>query len=225
MNSVVFFLKGLINPLVFLPSLSIGAVMALFVFFLLRQESMAIANLLSLGLGRSKWLLTRGGAGEYFYDIDKQLADWPNIKNVANLYTEILKQLDATDAIDKIAFIEKDSGPVGALSLKGLLILKTKIPGITIRVRKKIFHSAIKGAQIEQGDNVVIVSDVATTGGSIIQATKIIKKVGGNVSAAIVIFHRGGEEIEEKFREEGIELKYVVTPDLLPDFSVEENEI
>ena len=57
---------------------------------------------------------------------------------------------------------------------------------------------------MKEGDNVVIVEDVITTGGSVIKAIDAVRGIGAVVKKVIVIVDResGGEK---KFEELGIE--------------------
>ena len=66
--------------------------------------------------------------------------------------------------------------------LKGFLVRKTP--------KKHGRKKAIEGAELTSQDNVVIVDDVATTGSSLINAIKKIKKTGAKIKKVIVLVDR-----------------------------------
>lgn len=77
-----------------------------------------------------------------------------------------------------------------------------------------------KNKQIEgsfqPGDTVVMIEDVATTGGSIIKAADVVREMGGNVIEALVIVDRL-QGAREHLAEAGIQLHSLFTKD---DFDV-----
>ena len=72
----------------------------------------------------------------------------------------------------------------------------------------------IEGTQIERGDNVLLVDDVVTTGGSILQAYELIADTGARVVAAVTLVDRG-EIAAAKFRELGIDYIPMATYEML----------
>jgi orotate phosphoribosyltransferase len=143
------------------------------------------------------------------------LGDLDNVQGVVEWFKEELaRQRELTGRVDRLTFIEKDSGgPVGALTLKDLLSLETKVPSAVVRLGRKgpalkikMVHPHVVSSSpgdfktIEpkfrvNGDpeRVVVVSDVATTGTTILDTAKRIEEAGGQVDAAFVLYDR--EEI------------------------------
>ena len=61
-----------------------------------------------------------------------------DIESVVERYLNVIHSaISEFYPIHRLAFIEKDSGPVGALTLKDLLIVRTRIPGVIIRVQRR----------------------------------------------------------------------------------------
>ena len=105
----------------------------------------------------------------------------------------------SVDNIDKVA------GPaLGAVPIATAISLESKKPLLMIRKEKKSYGTSklIEGELIE-GDEVIVVEDVTTTGGSLIKAIKAIQENGGNVKRAFVIVDRLEGAIEA-FEKEGI---------------------
>src|SRR5258708_32981879 len=119
--------------------------------------------------------------------------------------------------LDRLCFVEKREGPVGTLTLKDLLSLQTGIPAITVRLRSDIPNSVlkIKGTPAEGAsgcnvlrprERVLLVSDVATSGDTVLDAIKIVRDAGGMVSVAAVLFDRE-EGAAMRLRSAGVEVK------------------
>ena len=111
--------------------------------------------------------------------------------------------------INKINFkIDKIGGPATAAiplisSLSSYLkhLHNKEVPGFYIRPSSKEhgLTNKIEGS-LNKEENVVVIDDTLTTGGSIINAIKEIQSVGANVKLSLSIFDRneGGKEKIEK---------------------------
>jgi len=97
-----------------------------------------------------------------------------------------------TEGIQKIAGME-----LGAVPIAVAVSLETGIPFIMIRKggREHGTKSPIEG-DLNKGEKVLIVEDVATTGGSMVKTIDIIREAGGVVDVAVVVVDReeGGAE-------------------------------
>ena len=80
-----------------------------------------------------------------------------------------------------------------------------------IRKAKKTYGTSkqIEGELLEN-DDVVIVEDVTTTGGSLLKAINVIEDNGGNIVKAFVIVDRE-EGAQETFKENNIEFTPLLT--------------
>jgi orotate phosphoribosyltransferase len=116
--------------------------------------------------------------------------------------------LNAEDGIDKVA------GPaLGAVPIATAVSLESKTPLLMIRKEKKGYGTSklIEG-ELNSGDNVIVVEDVTTTGGSLLKAIKAIQENGGNVTRAFVVVDRQ-EGAVDAFEKEGIKLEPLITVD------------
>lgn len=138
----------------------------------------------------SHWNLTSGVHSDDFINFDKEIIKpEKSIELTEQICNSLKYLLDNGFNFDKIAFIDKNEGTVGLISLLGSIINNIGIPAIIIRPKKKLINDNITGI-IEGNDKVIILSDVATSGSTIYYASEIIKEHGGKVPYAFVILDR-----------------------------------
>ena len=100
---------------------------------------------------------------------------------------------------------------LGGIPLVTTACMSSGIPCIFIRnSRKEYGTSKQMEGQLEDGDSVVILEDVATTGGQAIEAASIIKEAGGTVSMIISVIDRL-EGARENIEAEGIRFESLFT--------------
>jgi orotate phosphoribosyltransferase len=90
------------------------------------------------------------------------------------------------------------AGPeLGAVALAAAASLASKLPFFIVRNAKKDYGTSktIEG-KLEAGDKVVLVEDIVTTGGQVIEAIKNIREAGATVVKVIVALDRleGGKD-------------------------------
>lgn len=120
-----------------------------------------------------------------------------------------LVETDCQSKIDKIAFIDKGGvGPVGMISFLAIAAANANKEILIVRPRKRLIRASIKG-ELRKGENVLIVSDIATSGSSIYLAAHRIWSLGGKVPCALVLVDReaGASENLEQY---GIKLYAVI---------------
>jgi len=125
-----------------------------------------------------------------------------------------LVEKDSNVKFDKIAFIDKGGiGPVGMISFMAFAAVNTGKAIMVVRPRKRLVSAAIKG-KLQRGENVLIVSDVATSGTSVYLAAQKIWHLGGRVPCALVWMDRklGANENLEQY---GIKLYAIVDTEIL----------
>ena len=117
-----------------------------------------------------------------FFDVDNWLSISSNLEFATNWIVKTILDIQSEAAKDKVkisglAFIEKDSGPTGLISMQHLIAKQTRMKTCTIMLRRWPFlpQAAIKGDAPLKDSNWILVSDVATTGGHIIKASKVLK--------------------------------------------------
>lgn len=149
-----------------------------------------------------KFTLSSGKESNYYVNMKMAITD----PMILNLIAKIISSQIIEDKIDKIA------GPaLGAVPIATAVSLKSKIPLLMVRKAKKGYGTAelIEG-NLQEGDSIVIVEDVATTGNSLIRAIKALEENGGIIKKAFVVVDRA-EGALENLKKEGIQLESLLS--------------
>jgi orotate phosphoribosyltransferase len=101
------------------------------------------------------------------------------------------------DGIDRIAGAE-----LGGIALAAATSLETGKPFVIVRNSKKADYGTGKllEGRIEKGDRVLLVEDIATSGGQAIEAMKTLTDAGATVDRLVVVIDRqegGRQNVEE----------------------------
>ncbi len=80
---------------------------------------------------------------------------------------------------------------LGGIPLVTVASLETGLPCIFVRNQKKDYGTAqqIEGS-LNKGDNIVIVEDIATTGGQVLEAAQMLTALGANIIKIIATIDR-----------------------------------
>ena len=146
--------------------------------------------------------LSSGKKSNYYINMKKAITEPEILSTISKLITQ---KIDLDD-IDKVA------GPaLGAVPIDTAVSLESKLPLLMIRKEKKGYGTSklIEG-ELNEGDNVIVVEDVSTTGGSLLKAIRAINDNGGNVKRAFVVVDREEGAIET-FEKEGITLEPLIS--------------
>jgi orotate phosphoribosyltransferase len=130
-----------------------------------------------------EFTLTSGIKSPYYIDLRRAIS-YPSVfRSILSRYVDVLNGLGD---YDKLAGIETGSIPIASV-----LSYVLSIPMIYVRKRRKDFGGGrlIEGV-LDEGDKVVVIEDVVTTGGSILYAVDSIREVGGEVDYAIAFIDR-----------------------------------
>jgi orotate phosphoribosyltransferase len=145
--------------------------------------------------------LASGKKSSYYVDL-RLVPSYPHQfrKMVKYLQNEIIKEigLDKFDAIVSV--------PTGGLVIASALAIETVKPLIYVRSKPKDYGTSksVEG-KIQEGMKVVMIDDVATTGGSVVNGIKSLKEEKIKVEDAYVIVNRM-EGADEALKEEGVTL-------------------
>jgi len=145
-----------------------------------------------------KFTLSSGKESDYYVDMKRAVTDPEILSKVAEIISEKIEGL----GVDKVA------GPaLGAVPIATAISLHAKLPLLMIRKEKKGYGTSklIEG-DLEEGDSVVVVEDVTTTGKSLLKAIDAIENNKGVVKRAFVVVDRS-EGALENFKTNGIELE------------------
>lgn len=112
--------------------------------------------------------------------------------------------------------LDADTDLLGGLELGGIplataMALGTGIPAVFVRKAAKTYGTcrAIEGPAVD-GKHVVVIEDVVTTGGQILESAALLRNAGAVVKTAICALWRGTDFAP--FEHAGIELRFVLTP-------------
>ncbi len=99
----------------------------------------------------------------------------------------------------KAAGVMRIAGPeLGAVPLATAASLASGLPTVLVRNAKKDYGSTkqIEGV-LEAGDTVLLVEDIVTSGGQLVEAYETLTKAGAKVVKAVAVIDRleGGEEV------------------------------
>lgn len=139
--------------------------------------------------------LASGKRSRYYVDIKRAVTR-----------PDILRQI-AREMVPHVRGYARIAGTeLGAIPIVVALALESSLPYIMIRRQAKVHGTqrALEG-ELRQGDRVLLVEDVTTTGGTLRRAVEALREVGGVVDRAVCVVDRE-EGAEETLREVGVEL-------------------
>jgi orotate phosphoribosyltransferase len=172
-------------------------------------ELREIIRVRSFRLGR--FTLTSGRESDLFFNLKPTMMD----PRGAHLCALALLARAASERTDYVGGLEMGAVPV--IAALAAISDARGAPVKTFFVRKQAkahgTRELVEGltpAESLAGKRVLIVDDVATTGGSIIKATDVARDVGATVDAALVIVDRQ-EGATEALAEHGVRLLSVFT--------------
>ena len=136
-----------------------------------------------VALLRGEFTLRSGRKSKYY--LDKYLFETqPDIlKALGECFAA---RIAAVDKVDRLAGAE-----LGGIPLVTAASMATGIPSVLIRNQKKDYGTAkqLEGT-LHEGDRVVIVEDIGTTGGQALEAAKVIQAQGAEVVKIIFVIDR-----------------------------------
>ncbi|WP_255193912.1 orotate phosphoribosyltransferase [Natronobeatus ordinarius] len=151
--------------------------------------------------------LAHGGTSEYYVDKYRFETDPRCLETVAEAFA------DRIDDDTKLAGVA-----LGAVPLAAATSVVAGVPYVIARKQRKEYGTAnlIEG-RLEEGEEVVVLEDIVTTGTSLVDAIEALREAGATVERALVVVDReegGRENVEEA----GVELEALVTAsELLAD--------
>ncbi|MCC6675897.1 MAG: orotate phosphoribosyltransferase [Phycisphaerales bacterium] len=163
-----------------------------------RAIARAIAD---AALLRGTFTLRSGRTSSYY--LDKYLfSTRPEVlRQLGILFAQRLSALERAKGV-KIARLA--GAELGGIPLVTAASLQTGLPCLFIRNQKKDYGTAkqLEG-KVEKGDVVVLLEDVATTGGQALEAVKVLRDLGATVIAVIATIDRL-EGARENIEKEGL---------------------
>ncbi len=165
-----------------------------------------LKDLLAGAVKKGDFTLSSGKKSNYYVNIKEVYTDPGVLKEIAG---EMAKSL-AGQNIDKIAGVA-----LGAVPLAVALSIELGVPFIIIRKDRKGHGTdlQIEGG-LKSGDKVIMVEDVVTTGGSVIEGVNKIREKGGACDTVLAVIDRE-EGAFEQLGEQGIGLISLLTAEEL----------
>ncbi len=151
-----------------------------------------------------------------YFNADAFLGTPESIDGVTAWFTSRINTLQESHGkFDRVAFIEKKEGPVGVLSLKDMISASTGIPAIIVRVGLDYTHPQLKivgksaihhesSEILKKDEKVLVISDVLTTGGTVLEAVGILRECGVDIKESLVLFDREEQFGHNQMAEYGI---------------------
>ena len=141
--------------------------------------------------------LTSGKKTKYYIDIKKASTDPKTLKLIARQAAIKIEDMD----VSTVAGIE-----LGSVPLATAVSMETELPLLIVRKATKDYGTKSRFVgDIKPKDKILMLEDVTTTGGSVIDAIKIVREAGASVKHIISVVDRE-EGAKEKMKEAGAEL-------------------
>lgn len=154
------------------------------------------------------------------YCDNRKTLSYPNVRTfVRQSYTEtILEQYGKPDVIAGVA--------TGGIAQGVLIAQELGIPFIYVRSSSKGhgLQNRIEGA-FETDQNVVVIEDLISTGGSSLSAVEALRDAGLNVKGVVAIFSYGFQQAEEAFKKANCNLRVLSNYEVLIDKALNQGAI
>jgi orotate phosphoribosyltransferase len=170
----------------------------------IKQEKNHLIDLLKANhvIKFGKFTLSSGKESDYYVDMKKAITDPQILSQIAKIISVMINK----DEIERVA------GPaLGAVPIATAVALNSGIPMLMIRKAQKDYGTSklIEG-ELKEGDRVIVVEDVTTTGNSLLKAIKAVVDNGGIMERAFVVVDREEGAVEE-LKKEGLLLEPLVS--------------
>ncbi|KUP07046.1 orotate phosphoribosyltransferase [Bacillus coahuilensis p1.1.43] len=142
-----------------------------------------------------------------------------------------VREVIATGLVDKIEKIFPEAEMISGTATAGIphaawVSDRLRLPMCYVRSKAK-GHG--KGSQIEgrvnEGQKVVVIEDLISTGGSVLTAVKALKEAGCEVIGVVAIFTYGFKQAEALLEQEGIKWETLTDYQTLLEVAAKENVI
>ena len=152
-----------------------------------------------------EFTLASGKQSSYYVDL-RLVPSYPiEFRKMVKFLENEIEQDIGLDNFDSIVSV-----PTGGLVIASALAIETVKPLIYVRSKPKDYGTSksVEG-KIHEGMKVVMIDDVATTGGSVVNAIKSLKEVNISVKDAYVIVNRM-EGADEALLELGVKIHSIL---------------
>jgi len=146
--------------------------------------------------------LASGKKSKYYIDIKKASTDPKTLKLIAKQAALKIKRMD----VGVVAGVE-----LGGVPLATAASMETELPLLIVRKAVKDYGTKSRFVgEFKPEDKLVMLEDVTTSGGSVIDAVRIVREAGAEVEYVICVVDRE-EGAKESLAKENVELIPLVT--------------
>jgi orotate phosphoribosyltransferase len=147
--------------------------------------------------------LSHGGTSDYYVDKYVFETNPQCLELIGEAFADRLAELGSDTKLAGVA--------LGAVPLVAVTSVETGRPYVIARKQQKEYGTAnlIEGT-LEEGEEVIILEDIATTGQSAVDAAEALREAGAVVERVLVVVDRE-EGADENLAEHGLELESLVT--------------
>tara|TARA_Y100000589_G_C27095925_1_gene605921 strand:- start:152 stop:700 length:549 start_codon:yes stop_codon:yes gene_type:complete len=134
-----------------------------------------------LSVLRGNFTLRSGRTSTWYIDKYRFSTDPELLRNLGGLFTELLPE-----GVDRLAGAE-----LGGIPLVTTAAMASGLPCLFVRNQKKDYGTAQRFEGVmNEGDHIVLLEDVATTGGQVLEAARDLQEAGGRISTIIATVDR-----------------------------------
>ncbi|UPW01870.1 orotate phosphoribosyltransferase [Halorussus gelatinilyticus] len=156
--------------------------------------------------------LSHGGTSDYY--VDKYLfeTDPDCLERIAEAFAERLERAEWHAGDEKLAGVA-----LGGVPLVAVTSVETGTPYVIARKQQKDYGTAnLVEGRLDEGEEVVVLEDIATTGQSAADAVEALRDAGATVNRVLVVVDRE-EGASENLAEYDVELESLLTASELLD--------
>ncbi|MFM7796671.1 MAG: orotate phosphoribosyltransferase [Candidatus Nitrosotenuis sp.] len=149
--------------------------------------------------------LASGKSSSYYVDL-RLVPSYPHqFRRMIKHLQDMISEQIGFENFDTIGSV-----PTGGLVIASSLAYELVKPIVYVRSQAKDYGTSklVEGV-VKSDDRIILIDDVATTGGSVINGIKELKKAGAKISDAYVIINRL-EGAEKNLAEEGVVLHQIL---------------
>ncbi|WP_375477587.1 orotate phosphoribosyltransferase [uncultured Jatrophihabitans sp.] len=171
----------------------------------LRDDVIAIVKQHGLEYREEPFLLASGELSHDYMDGKKALAEGANLRRACEAILELAQ--DAGVQFDAVGGLT-----LGADAYATGIALLAQKRWFVVRKQPKDHGKGkrIEGAELAPGTRVLLVDDVVSTGGSILEALEVVQETGADIVLAVTLVDRG-DEAEGRFRALGVPYRPLIT--------------
>lgn len=140
---------------------------------------------------RGSFTLRSGRTSNYYLDKYRFSTKPEILRELGDCFAQVVEQIEKDLGLKAGAVNQLAGAELGGIPLVTVAGMSTGLTTIFVRNAKKEYGTAkqVEGI-INEGDTVIFIEDVATTGGQALEAVEVLKALGAKVPAMITVIDR-----------------------------------